>query len=76
LFKWEKYWFEPFSKSILSKEAPELIYIPAFANRTSELVIKFSYRKELKYLYTSNIGDERLEAIFPGKNGNPFFFEN
>lgn len=68
----KKYWFEPFSKTIVDKE-PETIYIPEFADRSSELIRKFSYNRELKYLATAATGEGNLESIVPGSNAIKLF---
>lgn len=69
----KKYWFEPFSKTILNKEPQDIIYSPAFSSRSSELVVKLNTRDELKYLYTASNGDGSLEAIIPGPNADKLF---
>lgn len=68
----KKYWFEPFSKKIYNKE-PETIYISEFADRSSELVRKFSYHNEIKYMSTTATGEGTLEAIVPGSNAMHLF---
>ncbi|MEO6305977.1 MAG: hypothetical protein ABIP51_22715 [Bacteroidia bacterium] len=69
----KKYWFEPFSKTISTKEPPALQYFRSFSNNPSELVVKLANKKELRYLYTSSIGQGRLEAILPGRNAKKYF---
>ncbi len=68
----KKYWFEPFSKKISNKE-PETIYIAEFADRSSELVRKFSYHKEIKYMLIIATGEGNLEAIVPASNATHLF---
>ncbi len=68
----KKYWFEPFSKTVIGN-VPTIKYHHNFANRSSEIVIKLSYEKELKYLYVSDAGNDRLKTILPGPNGKGLF---
>ncbi len=68
----KKYWFEPFSKKIYTKE-PETIYRSEFANRFSELSIKTNDNKELEYLKTNASGQGSLEYIVPGYSAVKYF---
>ena len=68
----KKYWFEPFSKKIYTKQ-PVTEYITDFDNKKSKLTVKISDNQELKYLQTSSSGQGRLEYIVPGYNGTKYF---
>jgi len=67
----KKYWFDPFSKKVLTKEPKDKIY-PAFSDKDYEMAVIDAPGRQ-RYFLMDAYGSDKLKMIIAGEYGKRFF---